>query len=186
MQDLESHAPWELNNMDWSEKPGIFLGWGASDLAASVPAVADLIYEIYGARTVTKQVDEMIKFHHDDPTCNEKWCTYGLATENHGSSEPGPTYMYGHGGNTYGAQSQADYIPELGASLVVAANNELRGPEGYAAPQVGYVFCMATLAAYNALHNEDIPLRETCQSGGNGPVIGFDLYRDQNLRKASK
>ena len=34
--------PWELNNMEWSEKPGIFLGWGAS-LATTVPAVADLI-----------------------------------------------------------------------------------------------------------------------------------------------
>ena len=51
--------------------------------------------------------------------------------------------------------------------------------------QVGYVFCMATLAAYNALHDEDFDLRETCQSGGNGPVNGFDVYRDQNLRKAS-
>ena len=47
------------------------------------------------------------------------------------------------------------------------------------------VFCMATLAAYNALHDEDFDLRKTCQSLGKGPVIGFDLYRDQNLRKAS-
>ena len=93
--------------------------------------------------------------------------------------------MYGHGGDTYGAQSQADYIPELGASLVVAANSELKGPEGYAAPQTGYVFCLATIAAYNALHGEDIPLRETCQSMGAGPAKGFDVYRDQNLRKAS-
>ena len=123
----------------------------------------------------------MIKFHHDPV-----WgYTYGLATMSHGSPEPGPMYLYGHGGNTYGAQSQADYIPELGASLVVAANNELRGTPDVEAPQVGYVFCMATLAAYNALHDEDFDLRETCQSLGKGPVIGFDLYRDQNLRKAS-
>ena len=88
-------------------------------------------------------------------------------------------------GDTYGAQSQADYIPELGASLVVAANIEIKGPEGYSAPEVGYVFCLATIAAYNALHGEDIPFRETCQSMGAGPVNGFDVYRDQNLRKAS-
>ena len=91
-------------------------------------------------------------------------------------------YLYGHGGNTYGAQSQADYIPELGASLVVAANNELRGTPDVEAPQVGYVFCLATIAAYNALHSEDIPFRKTCQSD---LVIGFDVYRDQNLREAS-
>ena len=51
--------------------------------------------------------------------------------------------------------------------------------------QVGYVFCMATLAAYNALHDEDFDLREECLSLGKGPVNGFDVYRDQNLRKAS-
>ena len=96
-----------------------------------------------------------------------------------------PTLLGDSPGNTYGAQSQADYIPELGASVVVAANNELNGPKDYEAPQVGYVFCMATLAAYNALHDEDFDLREECQSLGKGPLIGFDLYRDQNLRKAS-
>ena len=65
---------------------------------------------------------------------------------------------------------------------MVAANIELRGTPDVEAPQVGYVFCLATIAAYNALHGEDIPLRETCQSD---LVIGFDVYRDQNLRKAS-
>ena len=37
----------------------------------------------------------------------------------------------------------------------------------------------------NALHGDNHPLRETCQSLGGGPVNGFDVYRDQNLRKAS-
>ena len=36
-----------------------------------------------------------------------------------------------------------------------------------------------------ALHDEDFDLREECQSLGKGPVNGFDVYRDQNLRKAS-
>ena len=40
------------------------IGWGASDLAASVPVVAELFYEIYGAQTVTKQVDEMSHLDH--------------------------------------------------------------------------------------------------------------------------
>ena len=38
-----------LNNMEWSEKPADFLGWGASDLATTVLAVAVLIYELHGA-----------------------------------------------------------------------------------------------------------------------------------------
>ena len=42
--------------------------------------------------------------------------------ENHGSPENGPTYMYGHGGNTYGAQSQADCFPcPLGHSCSLGA-----------------------------------------------------------------
>ena len=84
-----------------------------------------------------------------------------------------------------GHQLLQEKMVELRRERVVAANSELKGPEGYAAPQTGYVFCLATIAAYNALHGEDIPLRETCQSMGVGPAEGFDLYRDQNLRKAS-
>ena len=37
----------------------------------------------------------------------------------------------------------------------------------------------------NDIHDDDFDLREECQSLGKGPLIGFDLYRDQNLRKAS-
>ena len=85
----------------------------------------------------------------------------------------------------YGAQSAAYYFPDLGASLVVAANNELKGPEYHEDIQVSYVYCLAIFAAYNVLHGENIQLREECQRDGGGPANGFDLYRDQNLRKAS-
>ena len=117
----------------------------------------------------------MIKFHHDPVN----GYTYGLATESHGDG------VYGHGGNTYGAQSQADYFESLGASIAVAANNELWAPH-WAAPQVGYVMCLAFIATSNALHDENLPLRETCESIGKGPMAGFENYRDQNLQKASK
>ena len=123
----------------------------------------------------------MIKFP-EDPTCDARWCKYGLATENAGSPE---VPYYGHGGNTYGAQSAAYYFPDLGASLVVAANNELKGPEYHEDIQVSYVYCLAIFAAYNVLHGENIQLRAECQRDGGGPANGFDLYRDQNLRKAS-
>ena len=105
-----------------------------------------------------------------------------IATESRGSPE---LPYYGHGGNTYGAQSDAFYFPTLGASLVVAANNELSGPEGRGNPQVSYVWCLAMFAAINALHGDNNPLRETCQKFGGGPVNGFDVYRDQNLREVS-
>ena len=125
--------------MDWSDKPGIFLGWGASDLAASVPAVADIVYEIYGAQTVTKQVDEMLTFHHDLAWGYE----YGLATMDQrplGKTIP----TYGHGGDTYGAQSMAYYSPLLKASVAVASNVEIEKPSS--SPQVAYVNCLAWAA----------------------------------------
>ena len=67
---------------------------------------------------------------------------------------------------------------------MVAANNQLWAPH-WAAPQVGYVMCLASFAAINALSDQNLPLRETCESIGQGPMPGFENYRDQNLRKAS-
>merc|ERR1712176_410159 len=146
--DLTSNyeKPGEIYNVDWSNKPGIFYGWTASDLAASVPAVAAMIYEIYGARTITKQVDEMLKFHQDPV-----WgYVYGLATEYQG---PADLPIYGHGGTTYGAESQNGYIPDFEASVVVAANIGT----GTRA-QTEYVFCLAFKTAGNIiLHPENDP-----------------------------
>ena len=157
--------------MDWSDKPGIFLGFGASDLAASVPAVADLIYEIYGARTITKQVDEMLTFHHE-PLYDY---TYGLATMKGGW--PGFT-LYGHGGDTYGAESEAQYAPLLKASVVVASNVEIDH-----SPQTAYVRCMAWFALLKIEDPDaDYPIRETCRGELHGTS---ELYRELNLRKST-
>ena len=148
-------------------------------LLLSAPAVADLVYEIYGARSITKQVDEMLQFHHDPVWGYE----YGLATMN--SGYPGLP-VYGHGGNTYGAQSEAHYSPVLKASFVVASNVELP----YPSPQVSYVNCMATIALIQMMDpDHDHPIRESCKSVGAtvkySPPVPRDVYRDQNLRKAS-
>ncbi|CAH0366129.1 unnamed protein product [Pelagomonas calceolata] len=161
----------EVRHDEWSEKPGIFIGWGASDLAASVPVVAELFYEIYGAQTVTKQVDEMLKFHHDPVWGYE----YGLATMSAGV--PGIP-MYGHGGDTYGAESQAHYSPVLKASVVVASNVEIPHES-----QTKYVNCMAWAALVKTMTPLAHSIRESCNDIGN--TVPRDLYRDQNLRKAS-
>ena len=144
-----------------------------------MPAVAELFYEIYGAQTVTKQVDEMVKFHYD-PAVKEP---YGLATESVGSPD---VPIYGHGGNTYGAQSEAHYSPALEASFVVASNVEFP----YPSPQVSYVTCMATIALIQIKDPYgDHPIRESCKSEGATvkytPPVPRDVYRDRNLRKAS-
>ena len=165
----------QIRHMDWSDKPGIFLGFGASDLAASVPAVADLVYAIYGAQTVTKQVDEMLTFHHE-PLYGY---TYGLATMSAGY--PGFP-IYGHGGDTYGAESEAHYSPLLKSSVVVASNVEIPDAE-----QTAYVRCMAWFALLEINDpcetcRGDYPIRETCRGALHGTS---GLYRELNLRKST-
>ena len=94
--------------------------------------------------------------------------------------------IYGHGGNTYGAQSEAHYSPVLKASFVVASNVELP----YPSPQVSYVNCMATIALIQMMDpDHDHPIRESCKSVGAtvkySPPVPRDVYRDRNLQKAS-
>ena len=94
--------------------------------------------------------------------------------------------IYGHGGNTYGAQSEAHYSPALEASFVVASNVEFP----YPSPQVSYVTCMATIALIQIKDPYgDHPIRESCKSEGATvkytPPVPRDVYRDRNLQKAS-
>ena len=71
-------------------------------------------------------------------------------------------------------------------SFVVASNVELP----YPSPQVSYVNCMATIALIQMMDpDHDHPIRESCKSEGATvkytPPVPRDVYRDQNLRKAS-
>lgn len=78
----------------------------------------------------------MLTFHHDLAWGYE----YGLATMDQrplGKTIP----TYGHGGDTYGAQSMAYYSPLLKASVAVASNVEIEKPSS--SPQVAYVNCLA-------------------------------------------
>ena len=65
----------------------------------------------------------------------------------------------------------------LKASVVVASNVEIPHE-----PQTSYVNCMAWTALMKAMGG-DFDIRESCNDIGD--TVPRDLYRDQNLHKAS-
>ena len=103
---------------------GVFSGWTASDLIASVADIARLGYDLFGTNSSTPllsvaSVTTMI------PTTG--W--YGFATFNltiHGLTGHASAYgrSYGHLGATYGYDSILAYFPALDLSIAVASSLE--------------------------------------------------------------
>lgn len=108
--------------IDVSAISGVFAGWTASDLVATVSDAARLTHDIYGPSPKiipAELVRTMV------PKGNESW--YGFATFNltlrTGVKAP-EGVAYGHLGSTYGYQSVVSFFPHYNFSLAVATNIE--------------------------------------------------------------
>jgi CubicO group peptidase (beta-lactamase class C family) len=145
----------------WNVK-GVYGGWTASDITASVADTARLGYDIFGQKGARllqpSSVQTMI------PTGG----FYGFATFNlsHGWGQPsGSPYntAYGHLGATYGYQSIVAYFPALDVSISVASNIETDEQA-----QPSDTLCIAYNAVLASLTNTSEPKCEFVQKGYYG------------------
>lgn len=142
------HDNWEVD--------GVFSGWSASDLVATAPAVARLVWEIYGPPSSVAPPDFVKQMF---PTGMN---FYGLATMNmgHWTGQSGKYgEAFGHLGATYGYQSTVAYFPTLQVALTIATNIET---DFQAQPAEALCF------AYNAAASEMLGKEIKCTYESSG------------------
>ena len=161
---------------------GVYGGWTASDVTASVADVARLGYDIFG-----KQGPRMLSaasVHTMVPTSP----FYGFATFNL-SRGWGPSYAsglntaYGHLGATYGYQSIVAYFPAADISVSVASNIETDTQV-----QPTDVLCLAYNAILAALAKTPESQCAYKTSGYYGGVCdcGNDYYCDSQAKMCKR
>ena len=121
------HDPSARPGVPVGDVAGVFSGFTASDLTASVGDVARLGYDLFGKAAPHLAPPDLVAAHMvPGPYIHYAFATFNLTTHGlSGADEEGPYYhAYGHLGATYGYDSLLAYFPGADVSLAVASDIE--------------------------------------------------------------
>ena len=157
-----------LPGTDVFKVKGVYAGWTASDVTASVADVARLAYDIFGAkgpRILTPSSVATMVPHNSAHSFPYGFATFNLSRGWGVSAGKRPNYntAYGHLGATYGYQSIALYFPAADLSLAVASNIETDDQV-----QPSDVACLAYNVVLAAIKNWTQPTCKFVTSGYYG------------------
>ena len=121
------HDPSARPGVPVGDVAGVFSGFTASDLTASVGDVARLGYDLFGKAAPHLAPPDLVAAHMvPGPYIHYAFATFNLTTHGlSGADEDGPYYhSYGHLGATYGYDSLLAYFPGADVALAVASDIE--------------------------------------------------------------
>lgn len=161
-------------NADVSGVKGVFSGWTASNLIASAPHMAELVWAIYGPEPSIAPL-EYAKLMHK-PSLFYGVATFNLDTITGQASASKYGIAYGHHGATYGYQSISLFLPGFNWSLVVATNVETQQQM-----QPSDAACLAYGAATGLVVRRDL----NCSWEVRGYALSFCKCDDIEAAKTS-